>query len=59
MASISDFFSDINLFDFVETLVDGQFFDVVFPFLLVYAILFTVLQRVKIFQNKRGEPFKP
>jgi hypothetical protein len=59
MASISDFISDINLFDFIDTLVKGQFFDVVFPFLLVYAILITILPRVKLFQNKSGTPFKP
>ena len=58
MNPISDAISNINFFDGMDILRDSQFFDILFPFFLVYALLVTVLPRVKIFQNKSGEPMK-
>ena len=59
MGIFSDFLGDFKFFSIIETLKNSQFFEYVFPFLLVYAILVTILPRVNIFQNKQGDPFKP
>lgn len=59
MVSLSNIFLEINFFDIFNDLRETQFFDLIFPFFLVYAILISILPRVKIFQNKQGDPLKP
>ncbi len=49
----------VDFFELRNVLFDQGYFTFVFPFLLVYALIFTVLSYVKIFQNKEGIPFKP
>ncbi len=58
MVSFSEWISEVNFFNFIQTLIDGQYFDLVFPFLLVYAILISILPRAKLFENKEGKTNK-
>ena len=57
--SIADFLRDVDFFETHRVLVDSDFFTYIFPFLLVYALLVTVLPKAKIFQSKDGRPLKP
>jgi hypothetical protein len=43
----------------MNTLKGSNYFEFLFPFLLFFAVIFTVLQKIKIFQNDKGEPKKP
>ncbi len=58
MSYISDWFSEVNFYDFHKVLLDERYFELIFPFLLLYAIFFTVLSTVKIFKNKAGKANK-
>lgn len=49
----------INNFDFKEIhniFLSNNYYQILFPFLLTYALLITVLAKIKIFQNKEGKP---
>lgn len=58
--SVSDF---IESFDFIEIhkiFFDNSYYQILFPFLLIYAVLTAVLPYIRIFRNKTtGEPLKP
>lgn len=57
---ISGLLSKINFFDLIKVLYDKSYYEIVFPFLLSYAIFFTILSKIKIFKSKKtGEPIKP
>ena len=48
MSVILDFFRDIGFDRLIHALYDGGWFTIIFPFLLVYAIVFTILTKAKI-----------
>ncbi len=48
MSSITEWFYDFQPRDFLENLLSGQFYDYLFPFLLIYAMFYTVLSSEKI-----------
>lgn len=54
MGVISDFFSDIRFEDVIFTLVDGGWYHYLFPFLLIYAIVFTILNKAEIFKKNKA-----
>jgi len=54
MGSLTDRLGDIEFSDFIDALYDGGWFEYVFPFLLVYAVVLTILNKVEIFDNRKG-----
>jgi len=58
MGEVTDFLRDIDFQNFLQILFDNQYYEILFPFLLAYAILSTILNKVKIFQNKQGKPVR-
>lgn len=54
MSTISDFIADADLRSFFFDLADAGWFHYVFPFLLVYALVLTILNRVEIFQKNKA-----
>jgi hypothetical protein len=60
VSSISDVITEFDFNELHQVFLDGSYYDLLFPFLLFYALLFTVLGKVGIFQKKEtGEPNKP
>lgn len=55
MSTLSDWLGDIDFYsDVIAPLQDGGWFEFVFPFLLVYAIVITILNNVEIFSEKKS-----
>jgi hypothetical protein len=54
MGVLSDWIEDVNFFDGIQTLLDGGFYHYLFPFLLVYAIVLTVMNRAEIFKDNKA-----
>lgn len=54
MGALTDSLSDVNFLDFIRALFDGGWFDFIFPFLLIYAVVFTILENVEIFKSKKS-----
>ena len=48
MSSISNFFADVRFDELLRALWDGGWYSIIFPFLLIYAIVFTILNNVDI-----------
>ena len=46
----------VNAYDFIYNFQDMGVFDIVLPFLLIFAIIFAVLEKSKIFGSKNGAP---
>jgi hypothetical protein len=56
----SDFLRDLNFYDVFDVMLNEDYFTIIFPFLLIYAILYTVFSRLSIFKNKKtNKPNKP
>lgn len=53
MGAVSDFFADIRFNEFIEALWVGGWYHYIFPFMLVYAIVFTILNYVDLFKDKK------
>ena len=53
MATVSDALSDVDFGDFIDALWDGGWYQYVFPFLLVYAVVFTILNYIELFEDKK------
>ncbi len=54
-----DYISDFNFIELLDTFLDNGFYEYLFPFLLVFAVLYSVLSNVGIFRSKRtGETIK-
>jgi hypothetical protein len=53
MATIEERIADLDFYGFLRALYDGGWYEFVFPFLLVYAIVFTVLNYVTVFEGKK------
>ena len=51
--SISEWLREANFEEFLYDLEDYGWFHFVFPFLLVYAVVFTVLNKVEIFDERK------
>ncbi|MBU0999624.1 hypothetical protein KKG24_05000, partial [Patescibacteria group bacterium] len=43
-----------NAYDFIYSFQDAGIFDIVLPFLLIFAIIFAVLEKGKIFGEKKS-----
>lgn len=57
--SLNNLFQDLNFFELHKILLDSNYYDILFPFLLIFAITYTSLSLPKIFQNKStGKPMK-
>jgi hypothetical protein len=54
MGALSDFLSDMDLVDFFETMKSQGWFEYIFPFMLIYVIVFTSLKQVEIFKEKKS-----
>ena len=54
MGVLTDSLSDMNFADFIQGMYDGGWYDFVFPFMLVYAVVLTVLNKVEIFNDKKS-----
>lgn len=55
---VTDWLRDNDFREFLDVLFDNSYYEILFPFILAYAVLFTILGKVKIFQNKEGKPIK-
>lgn len=55
MSSVTDKIRDLNFFELHNVLFDNKYYEILFPFLLIFALLYTVLCKVKIFQYKSGD----
>ena len=58
-STLVDSFRKMDFFEIRDTLRDESYTDVLFPFLLIYALIYTALTKIKLFQNKSGNPNKP
>ncbi len=54
MGTISDMLSSLDFSNFIFSLQQGGWFDFVFPFMLVYAVVFTILNNVGLFKDKKA-----
>lgn len=55
MGTLSDILEEVDFQnDIIEPLVDNGWYDFVFPFLMIYAILITILSQVPMFKDKKG-----
>lgn len=52
MGALTNKLSEVDFVGFITALYSGGWYDFVFPFMLVYAIVFTILQKVKIIDKK-------
>lgn len=56
---VSEFLNDMEFENFFETLRGAGWMEYFFPLLLVYAIVFTILENVSIFQDTEQKSKKP
>lgn len=54
MSRLSEWIEDINFFDGIDILLQGGFYHYLFPFLLVYAIVLTIMNRAEIFKDNKA-----
>lgn len=54
MVQVSDFFDGIYFQDIINSLINGGWYQFLFPFLLVYAIVLTILNKVEIFKDNKA-----
>lgn len=54
MASISSWFSEVDFSSFLFNLEQNDWFAYVFPFLIVYTVIFAVLGKVELFKDKKS-----
>jgi hypothetical protein len=58
--SLNDIFRELNFNEYHQILLDNSYYELLFPFLLLFSVLYTVLSYAKIFRSKStGEPVKP
>lgn len=48
--------ANLDFHELMRVFYDNSYYEIVFPFLLLYALFFTVLGYVKVFKNKHGDP---
>ncbi|MCA9496030.1 MAG: hypothetical protein KC589_03745 [Nanoarchaeota archaeon] len=57
-SSFSDLLSELDFREYHELLLENSYYDIVFPFLLLFAVIFTILSYIKFFQSKvTGRPY--
>ena len=56
---VEDFLSDVDFESVIKVFEKGGWFQYFFPFLLVYAIVLTILEKVKIFEDSDDKSKKP
>ncbi len=54
MASISNWLSEVDFYGFLFNLEQNDWFAYVFPFLIVYTVIFAVLGKVDLFKDKKS-----
>lgn len=55
MATLSDWLNDFDFkSDFIDPLIDNGWFEFLFPFLLVYAVVLTIMNQVELFKDKKS-----
>jgi len=54
MSTLSDMISGPDFYVFFQDLETGGWFHFVFPFLLVYAVIFTILNQVDLFKERKS-----
>ncbi|MFP4402513.1 MAG: hypothetical protein ACLFPL_04765 [Candidatus Nanoarchaeia archaeon] len=55
MASpVLDAISSVDFYRFINSLVDGGWVEFFFPFLLIYAIVLTIMNRVEVFKDNKA-----
>ena len=54
MGQVEDFFKDIELSEMFDVLISNGFYHYLFPFLLVYAIVLTILNKAEIFKENKA-----
>lgn len=53
MSTVSDWFRDFDAYgDIIRPLIDGGWLEFVFPFLLVYALVYTISGQIAVLSNK-------
>jgi len=59
VSSFYRLFQEVNFYDYHNLLINSQYYELIFPFLLIYAVLYSALIRIKIFRSKKTqEPLK-
>ncbi|MCA9486580.1 hypothetical protein H6501_00520 [Candidatus Woesearchaeota archaeon] len=53
MATLSSFFENLDFPGFINTLYNEGWYNLVFPFLLTYAVVFTILNQASIFDKRK------
>ena len=53
MGSVSDFLSEVDFGDLFRDLEFYGWFHIVFPLMLVYAVVFTILNNVEVFRDRK------
>lgn len=53
MGTLSEELANIDFANFIDALFYGGWFEYIFPFMLVYAIILTILNNVPIFKDKK------
>ncbi|MDA3856496.1 MAG: hypothetical protein PF569_09650 [Candidatus Woesearchaeota archaeon] len=53
MGTLTDILSDVDFYSFLNDLEAYGWFQYVFPFMLVYAVVLTILEKVTIFEDKK------
>ena len=63
MSKLTETIRDIDIGELLSVLYDSHYYEILFPFLLSFAVIYTVLERIKIFKYKKGankdKPIKP
>ncbi len=54
VSTVSDWMGDLDFRSFFDSLEQGGWFEYVFPFMLVYAIVFTIMNQVSLFKDKKS-----
>jgi len=56
--AVSDFLLNLDFYSIIEAFLDNGYYEFLFPFLLSFAVFFTILSKVKIFKSKStGKPY--
>lgn len=53
MGEVSEFFRDVDFKSFLDALESGGWFEFVLPFMLIYAVVLTILNKVELFKDKK------
>ncbi len=54
MSKLTEALTDLDFEEFLDALWDGGWYEYVFPFLLIYALVFTIMNQVEIFKDRKA-----